>query len=168
VRFRIEQQVAAPLSVVEEAFVDEDFLNRLGELPRLGGANLLSRDDDGTTVHLRVRYRFAGELNAAARAVLDPARLTWVEDSVLDRRSHRTTFRILPDHYADRLACSGTIWLEPEGSQATVRWAEGELSVHRVLLVGRAVETAIIAGMAEHARVQAGLVQEWILARPAP
>jgi hypothetical protein len=162
VRFRIEQQVAAPLPVVEEAFVDPDLLKRLADLPKLAGAELVSREDDGTLVHLRIRYRFTGELNAAVRAVIDPSRLTWVEDSIHDRRTHRGTFRILPDHYSDRLSCSGTVRLEAEGSRATLRWAEGDLSVRKVFLVGRAVETAIINGMAEHARVQAELVQKWI------
>jgi hypothetical protein len=165
VRFRIDQQVAAPLPVVEEAFVDPDFLKRLADLPKLGGAELLSRDDDGTSVHLRIRYRFTGDLNAAVRAVIDPSRLTWVEDSVHDRRTHRGTLQILPDYYGDRLTCSGTVRLEAEGSRATRRWAEGELIVRKVFLVGRAVETAIIGGMAEHARLQAELVQEWISER---
>ena len=157
--------MAAPLPAVEEAFVDPDFLKHLADLPKLGGPDMLSREDDGTVVHLRLRYRFTGELNAAVRAVLDPARLTWVEDSTVDRRTHRTSFRILPDHYGDRLTCTGTIWLEPEGDLATVRWAEGELSVRKVLLVGRAVENAIVSGMADHARLEAGLVQEWITGR---
>ena len=42
-------------------------------------------------MHQEVRYFFAGDLNAAARTVVDPARLSWVERSVLDRRTHATT-----------------------------------------------------------------------------
>jgi hypothetical protein len=163
VRFAIEQRLRAPLEQVEDAFVDPAFLERLAELPKLGRPQLIEQHTDGDVVHQEVRYFFAGELNAAARRVVDPKRLSWVERSSLDRRTHRTTIDILPDNYADRLACSGTIRLEPDDGN-TRRVFEGDLSVH-VLLVGRKVEGAILSGMREHAALEAQIVERWVSER---
>ena len=120
-RFRFEQLFPGPLERVEAALLDPAFLDRMAQLPKLGQPQLLDLHDDGTTVRRRVRYAFAGELSPAVTAVVDPARLTWVEDATIDRATHRTTFRILPDHYANRLRCSGTFRLEdvPGGVRRT-------------------------------------------------
>jgi hypothetical protein len=164
VRFAIDQRLAAPLQPVEDAFVDPTFLERLAELPKLGRPQLLEQHTDGEVVHQDVRYFFAGELNSAARRVVDPARLSWIERSALDRRTHRTTIEILPDHYADRLSCGGIIRLEAAGEAATRRVFEGDLTV-RVLLVGRKVESAIVSGMREHADLEAQIVERWVSER---
>jgi hypothetical protein len=159
-RFRIEQRVPAPARAVQDALVDPAYLERLAELPKLGRPELLDSQRDGATVRQRVRYRFAGELNAAARAALDPRRLTWIEDSTIDLDACRTTFRILPDHYADRLSCSGTFVVADEGDGCR-RTAEGEMKV-RMPLVGGKVEQAIVSGLREHAAAEATVLREWL------
>ena len=159
-RFRVEQRVAAPLADVEDALVDPAFLARLGDLPRLGAPVVLSSDDDGGTVRQRVRYRFAGELSPAVTAVVDPERLTWVEETTYDRRTHRGAHRIVPDHYAGRLRASYTTALEADGG-GTRRRTEGELTV-RFPLVGGRVERAIVAGLTEHAALEADALDDWL------
>ena len=160
-RFVIEQRLQAPLEQVEAAFVDPAFLERLAELPKLGRPQLLEQHAEGDVVHQDVRYYFAGDLNAAARRVVDPRRLSWIERSTLDRGTHRTAIEIVPDNYADRLSCSGSIQLQPDGVDATVRIFEGQLTV-RVLLVGKKVESAIVSGMREHAELEARIVERWV------
>ena len=163
-RFRVEQRYDAPLATVEEAFVDPAFIARLATLPKLGGAQMLERRDEGHLHHQRVRYAFVGELSAAVRAVVDPARLTWVEESTLDRRSHRTEWHVVPDHYGSLLRCSGTFQLEAEGPAATRREATGEVRVTFPLVGGR-VEKAIVSGLEEHARLEAAAMAQWLRER---
>ena len=160
-RFHIEQDFAGSLDAVEAAFLDPDLLARMGQLPKLGQPDLLSQDDDGAVVHRRVRYRFGGELSSAVRKVIDPARLTWVEDSVLERSTHRTTWTIRPDQYADRLKASGTFSLQPLGPDRTRRIAEGEVRVS-FPVVGSRVERAIVSGLEEHADLEVGVVNDWL------
>jgi hypothetical protein len=167
VRFHIEQDFAGPLEAVESAFVDPELLDRIGELPKLGRPELLSQDKTADTVHQRVRYRFSGELSSAARRVLDPGKLTWVEDSVLDRRTHRTTWTIVPDNYAGRLSCSGTFTLLPRGDAATRRVTDGDVRVS-FPLVGSRVERAIVSGLAEHAELEVGVVDAWLADQNRP
>lgn len=160
-RFRISQTFDGGLVEVQEALIAPAFLERLASLPKLGRPELLDQRREDDLVHQRVRYAFAGDLNAAARAVLDPARLTWVEESTLDRATHRTTFRIVPDHYADRLSCDGTFVLSEDGGAATTRVAEGDLRV-KMPLVGGKVERAIVSGLQEHAELEADVLREWL------
>ena len=68
---------------------------------------MLSREVDGDQVVLRIRYLFSGDLSSAVTAVLDPKKLTWVDESLHDLVRHVVRFELQPDHYADRLALPG-------------------------------------------------------------
>ena len=160
-RFRIEQRFEGALADVERALTDPDYLHRLAALPKLGAPELLEQREDGTLLHQRVRYQFAGEVNAAVRRVVDPHRLSWVEDSTIDRVAHRTTWQIVPDHYGSMIRCSGTFQLEAAGEAATRRIAEGEVKVS-VPLVGGKVERAIVSGLEEHAAAEQGVMDAWL------
>jgi hypothetical protein len=165
VHFRLEQHFAGPADRVQQALLDPSFLARLATLPKLGHPELLDRDDDGTTVHQRIRYAFTGELSPVVTAVLDPAKLTWVEESTVHRASLHTTFRIRPDHYADRLACNGAFQLVPMDGGAdgprTQRITEADVTVRFPLVAGR-VERAIVSGLTEHAELEVAVVDRWL------
>jgi hypothetical protein len=167
VHFDLVQEVQGELSLVEAAFVDDRFLAELGRLPSLGSPAFLDRRDDGGQVRQRVRYAFVGRLSPAVTAVVKPDKLTWVEDSTLDRTTHVTTFHILPDHYANLLQASGRITLQARGDGGTVRRTAGELRV-RVAFVGRKVEQAIISGLREHAALEAEAVDRWLASAAPP
>ncbi len=159
-RFRVEQRFAAPLEAVEDALLDPGFLARLAELPKLGAPEVLSHEVDGDVVHQRVRYRFSGDLAPAVTAVVDPDRLTWVEESTFHRGTHRGDHHIVPDHYANRLRASYATRLEPHGA-GTRRLTEGELKV-RFPLVGARVEKAIVTGLTQHAAAEADVLAAWL------
>jgi hypothetical protein len=160
-RFTIEQHFDAPLDAVEAAYADPAFLDKLSRLPKLGRPALLRREDDGDRVTQAVQYRFTGDVNAAVRKVVDPARLTWVEESTLDRGTHVTTWHIVPDHYRQLLRSSGTFRLEADGEGATRRVTEAELKLSVPLLGGR-VEQAIVSGLREHAEAEEAAMQEFL------
>ncbi|MGH9301016.1 MAG: DUF2505 family protein [Acidimicrobiales bacterium] len=161
-RFRLDQLFEARLDSVQSALVDPDFLASLAELPNLGRPELVSQSWSGTELHQKVRHRFSGHLSAVVTAVVDPNRLTWVEESVLDAETHRTRFRILPDHYPDRLSCSGTFSLSPGADRDTTeRITEGSIKVSFPLVGGR-VEEAIVSGLRDHARLEVAAVGAWL------
>lgn len=163
-RFQIHQEFPGPLDQLEEALVDPAFLDSLAGLPKLGRPQLLSQVVDGPVVHQEVRYRFTGDLNPAVRRVVDPDRLTWVEKSSLDRRSHRSSWHIVPDHYKHLLRCSGTFQLQAAGPTSTHRVADAEIKVS-VPLVGGKVEAAIVSGLREHAAVEEEVMADWLRQR---
>jgi hypothetical protein len=160
VKFFIEQRYRAPLAEVEDAYCSPELLATLATLPKVGGAELLDQRSEGDRVVQRVRYRFTGELSSAVTAVVDASRLSWVEESELDRSTHVTTWHIVPDHYASRLTCAGTFRLSSRGDD-TLRRTEAEIKVHFPLVGGR-VERAIVSGLEEHAAAEQEAVQAFL------
>jgi hypothetical protein len=158
-RFRFTQPISAPRSRVEDAFLDPTFYRALGRIPNLGDPEVLDMEEAGDLVILRVRYRFAGQLPSAARRVLDPAKLTWVQQSEVNRAEHLTEFRIYPDHYANRLSCRGSYLFEELGHR-TDQVVQGDIVV-RYPLVGPLVERAILSGMRDHLVEEARILEDW-------
>jgi Protein of unknown function (DUF2505) len=161
--FTLQQRISAPLDAVAEAFVDPGFYDSLDALDNLAKPELLARDADGAKVRMRVRYRFTGHLSSAVRAAIDPQKLSWVEESTHDLDTHRVSFRMIADHYADRFRASGTYRFDASGG-ATVRSCAGDVEI-RMPLVGRKVEAAIISGLREHLGAEVPLVERWIADR---
>ena len=160
-RFRIEQRFTSPIDDVEAAFIDPDFIQSLDALPKLGKPALVKQVDAPPLFHQWVAYRFTGDVNSAVRRVVDPKRLTWTEESTLDRRTHVTTWRIVPDHYGGMLRCNATSRLDDDGAGGTIRTTEGEMKVS-VPLVGGKVERAIVSGLEEHAELEAKVLDDWV------
>lgn len=164
--FRVEQAIDAPRDGVTAALVDPAFYQALAALPDLGHPEVLDCHDHEDDVELRVRYAFAGTLSPAVRAVLDPAKLTWVQETTVHPRRHRAQFRIVPDHYGDRLDCTGTFALLKRGER-TRQVVEGDLAVH-FPLVARAVERAIVSGLEENLARQAEVLARHVMAEARP
>ena len=88
-------------------------------------------------------------MSSAVRAVIDPAKMSWVtRTEVLPRPRHAASWVVLPDHYPDRLSASGSYRFEPGdgGPGSTVVTVEGDLKVH-VPIVGRSVERVIASDL---------------------
>ncbi len=151
-RFEIAQDFPLGADVIQAAYLDEKFLTAMANLPGLGEPELLETVEGDEVTERRIRYRFAGDLNSAVRAVVDPARLTWVEESRTHRGDRLTEWVIHPDHYADKLKGRGEFRITPT-SAGCRRVATGEVKVN-VFLVGGKVEGAIVSGMREHAALE--------------
>lgn len=162
--FILTQNFAAALDVIDAAFVDRSLLETMDQLLKIGSVEVLTQSRSGEVVRQRVRYQFTAELSGAVRRVIDPDKLTWVEESVIDLATHTSSCRILPDNYAKLLEGSYEARLEATGS-GTCRTATGQIIVG-VPFVGGKVERAIVSGLEENATSQAGLVDAWVATQP--
>ena len=162
-RVALDQDLPGTVEEVLDVLADPGFVPELGALPRVGRPELLEHRVDGATLHQRVRYRFTGDLSPAVTRVIDPARLVWVDDTTYDLAAATATFRILPEHYANRLRCSGRYRFRarPGGCRRSI---EGDLTVSYPL-VGRAVERAIVSGLEDHLAAEADLIARWLARR---
>ena len=70
-------------------------------------------------------------------------------------------YRLAPDHYADRLQSSGSCAITDRTNGGSVRTVTGSLKV-RALIVGGAVERAIVSGLKEHLAAEVALVDRYI------
>ncbi len=161
-RFSIEQRFAADVDSVARAYADPALYAALVGLPKLTQPEVVGHEVDGDTVVLQVRYRFGGELSSAAKAVIDPARLTWVERSTHDLAARTATFTMVPDHYGDRFRCTGSYRFEAANGGCRRR-GEGDVRV-KALLVGGAVEGAIVSGLKEHLVDEVAVVEAFVVA----
>jgi hypothetical protein len=160
-RFQVEQRFAADADAVARAYADPSLYGWFVDLPKLSEPDVLRHEVDGDVVTLELRYQFIGDLSPAARAVIDPHRLTWVERSTHDLSTRTTRFTMLPDHYRDRFRCQGSYRFEVAGADACRRLAEAELSV-KAFLVASAVEGAIVSGLEEHLLDEVPIVERFL------
>ncbi len=160
-RFTAEQRF--PHTTPEEvavAFADPALYDGYPTGDRLAAPEVVGHQIDGDRVELRLQYRFIGELSSAVRAVVDPARLTWVEWTAHDLGSCTASFALHPDHYADRLRCTGTVQVVADGAGAR-RVISGELKV-KVALVGGTVERTLVADLQDHLRQETAIVEAFL------
>lgn len=162
-RFELTQHFDAPADEVFAAYTSTELYPTLVGLPKLGGIEVLGREVTGDTIRLRVHFRFTGHLPAAVTAVVHPERLTWVQESEHHPATSSARFRLLPDHYPDRLAARGsfTVRAHDGGSR---RVLTGELKVKALLVAGQ-VERAIVSGLDEYLQAEAPAVDRWLAGR---
>ncbi len=155
-RFSVDSTFPGTVDEVLGVLLDPRLLAELGDLPKVSAPEVLEHRIDGDHAVQRVRYRFTGDLSSAVTRVLDPSKLTWVDETTYDLAARQASFRIVPDHYANRLRASGTYHFE-EGADGCRRQAAGDLVVSYPI-VGRAVERAILSSLEEHLDAEVGVV----------
>lgn len=163
--FRFEQRIPGDIDDVARAYVNPGMYATMIGLPKIGTPQVLSRDEEDDVVRLRIHYRFTGNLPAAAAAVLDRKKLTWVEESTHDVAGHTVTWRLVPDHYGDRFRANGTAAYRSDG-EVTVRRTRGDLVV-KTPFVGGLVERALVSGLKEHLDAETPRVAAWVAALEA-
>jgi Protein of unknown function (DUF2505) len=143
-RFEVRQTIAAPVDRVVGTLVSEAFYRTLAGVPGVSAPTLRDRAEDGETVRLTLGFAFDGTLPSVARAVVDPAKLTWAVVLTIHLDQPGAAFVVVPDHYPDLMEGSGTQQFVADG-QSTERTTDGELVV-RVPFFGGKAEEAIVDG----------------------
>ena len=163
-KFHLEHTFTAPIDSVEAAMVDPAFLEST-QLPDVGPPQVLGRDDDGAAVTLRVNYHYTGSLDSLARRVLRVGDVAWVQETTLDRSTHRTTFTVVPKVHPDRFECRGVMQLTEGTGETTLRVIDGELRI-KVPLFGSRAEGLILPGLRSRMQREAELLDEWLKGHP--
>jgi hypothetical protein len=147
-RFSISQTIGVAPGVAMAAYGNPAFYEGRPPSGDISLVEVVSHAVNGSRVVIEVRYRFTGSVSSAVRAIIDPAKLSWVTRTELDEAARRSHFTVVPDHYPDRLECRGSsVFSEgATGPESTVITFEGDLKVH-VFLVGRTVEQMIVTGL---------------------
>ena len=165
--FSTTERIAAPRDHVVAALADPAYYAFLASsVTTIKAPELLEATVSETELSLRVRYAFAGELSGAAKAAIDPAKLTWVIDTKLDRKSYVATLDLIPDHYADLVSCDAGLSFEADGDE-TVEIFDGSLSV-KIPLFGQTAERVIVDGLLAHLATEASAVAGFLKGEHAP
>lgn len=147
-KFSIGQSVAVAPDAAIAAYADPAFYEGRQPSGDISLVEVVSHESDASHERIAVRYQFTGSVSSAVRAIIDPAKMSWVTRTDIHRDKNRTAFTVLPDHYPDRLECHGLFQFAdgPHGPASTVITIEGDLKVH-VFLVSRTVEQLIVNGL---------------------
>ena len=159
-RFELTQRFTASATAVDDAYATAALYPTLVGLPKLGRIEVLHAERDGDRARMSIRFAFTGDLPAAVTAVVDPERLTWVQETEHDLATGRTRFRLVPDHYPDRLSAAGQATVSPFADGAR-RVVSGELKVRAPLVAGK-VEQAIVSGLEEYLVAEAPAVDRYL------
>jgi hypothetical protein len=148
VKFAIRQAVAVPPARAMAAYGSPAFYE--GRAPRddIAVREVVHHEAAGDRVLMEVRFAFTGSVSSAVRAVVDPAKMSWVTRTEILPAERRSSWVVLPDHYPDRLSANGTYRFEEGdgGPETTVVEVEGDLKI-RVPIVGRSVERVIVGDL---------------------
>jgi hypothetical protein len=162
VDFVIEQTYAADPDEVARAYTESDLYELIGAMSSRARLEILARTvDDVGRVLLQIRYRFAGHLSAAARAVLDPDKLSWVEHSTHEVARRYVGYQLVPDNYGDRFRVTATCTTRRGPHGGAIRTVQGNVRV-KAPLVAHAVEKAIVSGLDEHLASEATAVERFL------
>ena len=159
--FQSEQVFSHPVADIVDAYADPNLYEALPDLPNIGRPQVLDHRREANKAFLDIRYAFMGELPAPALAIIDPAQLTWVQRTTIDVRAGVASIVLEPDHYPDRLRCSGTFQFSTHEAADCRRRVEGDLEV-KVILVSGQVERALVLGLQEYLAAEADAVDRWL------
>lgn len=159
-RFTIEQRFTTDPASVMSALTTPELYGTYTGLSKVAPPEVLDREEKHGLVHLSLRMRFIADLPAAARRIVDPSKLSWVQDERYDLDKLSATVLFRPDNYADRFSCTGGYDFVPEAG-GCLRRSHGDLRI-RMLLVGGQVENAMVSGLREHFAEEQPLVERWL------
>jgi hypothetical protein len=151
---------ADPASVMD-AYTRPELYATFTGLTKVATPEVVSRQESDGYVHVVIRMRFIAEVNAAVRRVVDPARITWLQDERYDLAAGTAVVRFQPDNYADRFTSEGGYTFAADERGGTARTISGDLRV-RVPLVGGQAERALVSGLREHFEEEQPLVQRYL------
>jgi Protein of unknown function (DUF2505) len=162
VKIAIERAVAVPPAQAMAAYGSVDFYEDRPARDDIAVLGVVDHEDSGSRVVLEVHYAFRGSVSSAVRAVVDPAKMSWITRTEIRPDEGRAVWEILPDYYPDRLSSDGVFRFDPgDGPGSTVVTVEGELKV-RVPLVGRSVERVIVSGLRRYIEAEVASVADFV------
>jgi hypothetical protein len=165
-RIALDQPIAASAAEAQAAFLDPGFYESLGELDAISAPEVRSFSAGPDRARTVLGYRLSGVLNGPAKALLDPAKLSWSQVTEVDLGSRRSQVRMVPDNYAGLLSFSGWYELDDVSQGRCRQHFEADLRVH-VPLLGALAERAIAGSIEQNIAATARLLERYIASHRA-
>jgi hypothetical protein len=166
VKICVDQPIAATPEEAQAAFLDPGFYKSLGELEGISAPEVRSFSSGEGHARSVIGYRFSGQLNGVARTMLDPAKLTWAQETDVDLATRRSEVKMVPDSYAGLLSFNGWYELRPDGDGQCCQHFEADLRVH-IPLLGSVAERTIAGSIVQNIADTAHLLERFIAVQRA-
>ena len=161
-KFAIRQAIAVPPARAMAAYGSPTFYEGRPARDDIAVRDVVRHEATGDRVLLEVRFAFTGSVSPAVRAVVDPAKMSWITRTEILLAEDRSSWVVLPDHYPDRLSASGVYRFEvgDAGLGTCDVEVEGELKV-RVPIVGHSVEKVIVGDLRAYIADEVAGIADW-------
>ena len=152
-QFSNQQAVAVPPAQAMAAYGTPAFYEGRTKRDNIEVIEVVRHEDTGARVLMEVRFAFRGPISPAVQRIIDRNKMTWITRNEIKPDEARADWKVLPDHYPDRLSASGVYRFDDDpgadGAAGTVVAIEGDLKVH-VPVLGRSVEKVIVSGLRKY------------------
>lgn len=112
------------------------------ELPNVKSRKVLKEKWEGDKKYITVEWCAHGEIPKAAQRIIKPKMLTWIEESVWDRKERTYLFKIKTHYFTNLVKCFGTVSFHPKGQTKTIKKLDGILEIN-IPLIGKIMEKAV-------------------------
>jgi hypothetical protein len=149
VKFATTQAVAVTPARAMAAYGTPAFYEGRPERDHIEVLEVVRHEDTGARLLMEVRFAFRGPISPAVQRFIDRNKMTWITRNEIRPDEARADWKVLPDHYPDRLSAAGVYTFEPGADGAgtsSVVGLEGDLKV-RVPVLGKSVERVIVSGL---------------------
>jgi Protein of unknown function (DUF2505) len=167
VRFQIEQRFTSGANDVLRALTSERYLREgMSKLPDISEPEVVQQTT-GRSIRNVLKFHFGGHLPSVVTSVVDPKRLSWVEDTTIDRDAFTADFTITPAHYANFFGCRGS-WKIAATNAGSLRVIDGTMKVSSPIpFVNGQVERAIVSGLRERLALEPAILETWLAENPS-
>lgn len=129
-------------------------------LPNVQEREVLEENHDDNFMRRKVRYLGKAPIPSFAQAVLKPEMLSWIEDTVYDKKKRTYRVKCIPRFFSDRVENDVTIRLVSDGRGGTDRITEGVLNLKIPFMVRSMAEKILNRHLNENTEAEYRLLRQ--------
>ena len=149
-RYRIIDYYDYPLDVVVELLMETPGIYDMQDLPNVSTNEPLEERDEGDKKYIKVKWCVHGQIPRAAQRVVRPEMLTFIEDSVWDRKKLTYSAKIIPHFFKKQVNCRHKVEFFDNGDGRTRRVLSGFFEF-KIPIVGQIFEPVVMKHLRQNA-----------------
>jgi len=148
-------------TVVYLLMENETPLYDLVDLPNVSTSKPIEEQDRGDKVFIKNEWCVHGQIPRAAQKIIRPEMLTFIEDSVWDRKKRVYSTKVLPHHFKRQVNCRHKCEYFDNGDGRTKRIVSGFLEV-KIPVIGQIFELAVIKYIKQNAEADYDITKKML------
>jgi hypothetical protein len=165
--FKMEHSFDCPVGKITPILAAGEDLVPMEDLPNVSQRKVIERKREGTKLHSKLEWCVHGQIPKIAQKLIDPDKLTFLEQTVWDDETATFTTRIIPHFLKDKFDCRTTsAWSAIDANRAK-RTFSGKLEI-KIPIIGSIVEKTIIDYLKKNNDKNAVMVTKALLERFGP
>ncbi len=148
-RYNIVNYYDFPIDVVVELLMEKAIYN-LNDLPNVSTNELIEERDTGDKKFIKVKWCVHGQIPKAAQMIIRPETLTFLEDSVWDRKTRVYSTKIIPHFFKNQVDARHKVEFHDNKDGRTKRVLSGTFEF-KIPIVGAIFEPVVLHYLKQNA-----------------